>query len=454
MKFTFHFNRFPFFAVLLVGLTILLQGCFKDKNATEEVCDNTCQYAYDGQCDDGGPNSLYSLCDCGTDCADCGTREVSDNDCLDGSSSSSSSSSSSGGGFQNIDGYWGDPSNGVTLKLCGNNRYQLIILEQAGGAIILDDQGTWSVSGSVLNLVDEAGNGYRQFTVQQLDLVNGMLVLKDGTTVWNCMLYSDDPCLGLGSSSGGSSSGGSSSSSSSGGSSSSSSSGGPVSCGTTVTDIDGNTYQVVQIGNQCWMASNLRTTRYRNGNSIQQGAPCNPAGENPWAEYSNAYWAYPGCDVSNLSRDGLLYTRAVILDPSGICPNGWHVPTRAEYQELIDYLDEGTVGTNSWNIAIPKLKSTNGWYGDDISGGTGTYYNNGTNSSGFTAYPAVRVNSFGVSPAGLDGYWYDMDPSYSGGVGMLHMEAVPQWLLNGSNYTEGSLGQISSVTASCRCVKD
>lgn len=67
-------------------------------DATEEVCENTCQYAFDGDCDDGGPNSDYSLCDCGTDCADCGTREVSDNDCLGGASSSSSSSGSSSSG--------------------------------------------------------------------------------------------------------------------------------------------------------------------------------------------------------------------------------------------------------------------------------------------------------------------------------------------------------------------
>lgn len=81
---------------LVLGLTV--SGCFENPNATEEVCNNTCQYAFDGVCDDGGPNSQYSVCDCGTDCADCGTREVSDNDCLGGGSSSSSSSGSSSSG--------------------------------------------------------------------------------------------------------------------------------------------------------------------------------------------------------------------------------------------------------------------------------------------------------------------------------------------------------------------
>jgi uncharacterized protein (TIGR02145 family) len=327
--------------------------------------------------------------------------------------------------------------------LCSDGSFRFEDLIPIGTYV---DQGTWTLQGSTLTL---NGSNTVVYTVQSVSGSSLQLYLVSGQYTTNFTLQSNNPCTITGGSSSSSSG-----SSSSGGSSSSSSSGGPVSCGSTVTDIDGNTYQVVQIGNQCWMKSNLRTKRYRDGSTIPEGTPCDPTGENPWADYSLAHWANPGCDASNVSRDGLLYTRAVILDSRGICPNGWHVPTRAEYQELIDYIDDGTVGTNSWNIAIPKLKATSGWYGEDISGGTGTYYNNGTNSTGFTAYPAVRVNAFGISPAGLDGYWYDMDATYSGGVGMLHMEAVPQWLLTGSNYTEGSLGQISAVTGSCRCLKD
>ncbi|TNF28798.1 MAG: hypothetical protein EP314_03435 [Bacteroidetes bacterium] len=51
-----------------VGLSTL-NSCKKT------VCDNTCSYAYDGVCDDGGSGSSYSICDCGTDCADCGERK-------------------------------------------------------------------------------------------------------------------------------------------------------------------------------------------------------------------------------------------------------------------------------------------------------------------------------------------------------------------------------------------
>lgn len=53
---------------LLFSMTALSSSCMKT------ACDNTCYYAYDGECDDGGRNSLTSLCDCGTDCYDCGSR--------------------------------------------------------------------------------------------------------------------------------------------------------------------------------------------------------------------------------------------------------------------------------------------------------------------------------------------------------------------------------------------
>lgn len=53
----------------------LIGGLTMGSSCTKTVCDNTCAYAYDGQCDDGGQNSLYSICDCGTDCADCGERK-------------------------------------------------------------------------------------------------------------------------------------------------------------------------------------------------------------------------------------------------------------------------------------------------------------------------------------------------------------------------------------------
>ena len=77
-------NMKHIYPLAIILFALVIAGCNQNESATEEVCDNTCLYAFDGDCDDGGPNSDYDLCDCGTDCADCGTRQVSDTDCLDG----------------------------------------------------------------------------------------------------------------------------------------------------------------------------------------------------------------------------------------------------------------------------------------------------------------------------------------------------------------------------------
>ena len=85
----------PLMPLMLLVTTFFLSGCL----GSEEACDNSCQYAYDGACDDGGPNADFSICDCGTDCADCGKREKTRNACLDagGSGGNSGAGGSSGG---------------------------------------------------------------------------------------------------------------------------------------------------------------------------------------------------------------------------------------------------------------------------------------------------------------------------------------------------------------------
>ena len=60
------------YAMLLAG-ALLLQGCFS-LFSSEPGCNNTCSFAFDGACDDGGPGASFDLCDYGTDCGDCGSR--------------------------------------------------------------------------------------------------------------------------------------------------------------------------------------------------------------------------------------------------------------------------------------------------------------------------------------------------------------------------------------------
>lgn len=73
--------------LIRTSLTIAVVGISLSSitSCTKSVCDNTCPYAYDGTCDDGGTGSSYSLCDCGTDCADCGERKKRTGPSLPGS---------------------------------------------------------------------------------------------------------------------------------------------------------------------------------------------------------------------------------------------------------------------------------------------------------------------------------------------------------------------------------
>jgi uncharacterized protein (TIGR02145 family) len=138
-----------------------------------------------------------------------------------------------------------------------------------------------------------------------------------------------------------------------------------------VTDIDGNTYQTVVIGNQEWMAENLRTTRYSDGSDIPYGHE-----NNAWSSpYSIDVWCYwmniP--DSPNDSIRGKLYSWTAFSNPKNICPIGWHAPSLEEWLKLINFL--GGV-----NVAGNTMKSTN----------PGTWLNpiNNTNLSGFNAVPA------------------------------------------------------------------
>ena len=159
----------------------------------------------------------------------------------------------------------------------------------------------------------------------------------------------------------------------------------------TVTDIDNNTYNTVQIGNQCWMKENLRTTCYANGTSIALGSSTSTV---------MAYRYYPNNDTSNVPTYGYLYNWPAVMgnsstssaNPSGvqgICPTGWHVPSDAEWAQLIDYVSSQSqyvCGGDSSYIA-KALASTTGW--TSFTGTCDVGYNpSANNATGFSALPA------------------------------------------------------------------
>ncbi len=210
------------------------------------------------------------------------------------------------------------------------------------------------------------------------------------------------------------------------------------SCGT-VTDFDGNTYATVQIGEQCWMKENLRTTHYADGTSISHGNT---------ESFDVGYWYYPDDNSSNKATYGLLYNwKAVMRDSSssssnpsgvqGICPKGWHVPSYAEWTQLTDYVSsqsEYWCGGNSDAIA-KALASTTKWKcsGDNCGVGNNPSTNNAT---GFSALPAGGYHgNFGYGAS----FW---SSTYAGGLELYYGSAYAH-----SNYCSKDDGGPSAVYA-------
>lgn len=135
-----------------------------------------------------------------------------------------------------------------------------------------------------------------------------------------------------------------------------------------VTDTEGNTYKTVKIGTQIWMAENLKTTRFNDGTAIPLITDTTA-----WANLSTpGYCWYSNDETSYKNLYGALYNGYAVSD-SNLCPTGWHVPSREEWQQLRTFLGDSITGGG-------KLKEagTNHW----LSPNKGA-----TNSSGFTALP-------------------------------------------------------------------
>jgi uncharacterized protein (TIGR02145 family) len=124
----------------------------------------------------------------------------------------------------------------------------------------------------------------------------------------------------------------------------------------------------VKIGNQVWMTKNLDIAIFRNGDSISQAKTARD-----WQDAGKKgqpAWCYYAYNPINGDRYGKLYNWYAVNDSRGIAPEGYHIPTRQEWQQLISFL-------GSKEIAAAKLKSTSGWL----------FNGKGNNSSGFDALP-------------------------------------------------------------------
>jgi uncharacterized protein (TIGR02145 family) len=165
-------------------------------------------------------------------------------------------------------------------------------------------------------------------------------------------------------------------------------------CPATVTDIDGNVYSTVEIGSQCWTAENLKVERYRDGSNIPTGLS-----NSAWQTTTSGAYAVYNDVAANKATYGLLYNWFAAVDPRGLCPTGWHVPTDGEWTELTDHLG----GTG---VAGGKMKTTG-----TLGAGTGLWNapNTGaTNTSGFSGLPGGLRSGINGSFnfQGDDGSWW------------------------------------------------
>jgi uncharacterized protein (TIGR02145 family) len=199
--------------------------------------------------------------------------------------------------------------------------------------------------------------------------------------------------------------------------------------GDDITDVDGNKYRTVIIGNQEWMAENLRTTKYNDGSSIPIIVD-----NNTWINLeSDAYCWYGNNKESSDNDYGAIYNWYAV-NTGKLCPAGWHVPTDDEWSILVDYVGD-------FSNAGGKLKETGFDHWENPNVGA-------TNEHGFSALPAGRRirpdgEFFGIGTHCL--FWSSSDDGESNGY-CRGIYAVNERVNSyGFNKVEGM---------SVRCIKD
>ncbi len=157
-----------------------------------------------------------------------------------------------------------------------------------------------------------------------------------------------------------------------------------------ITDINGNVYNTVLIGNQCWMKENLRVRNYKNGTMIP-----NITSNSGWTNLITGARCWSKNDSASYAATyGALYNWYAVENTNGLCPAGWHVPTDEEWTVLTDLLGGSGIAGE-----LLKETSTIHWNSPNTEA---------TNASGFTALPgdgrSYYSGEFGI--IGNLGYWW------------------------------------------------
>lgn len=206
-----------------------------------------------------------------------------------------------------------------------------------------------------------------------------------------------------------------------------------------VQDIDNNTYSTIRIGNQVWMKDNLKVSHYRNGDPI---ANIPLQSDSQWLSNISGAYCYYDDDITNAEKYGFFYNGYAVVDARGICPDGWHVPSKEEWKVLIEYLG-GTFTAGN------LLKGSSGW--ESLNPHT-------TNLSGYNALPSgFRVHFLpertytlydGIKQRSL--FWTkdEYNSIYvSNGMWYISLQGETEWALINDNI-------IKTCGLNIRCIKN
>ena len=220
-------------------------------------------------------------------------------------------------------------------------------------------------------------------------------------------------------------------------------------------DYDGNWYGAVVIGDQVWLAENLRTTHYADGTAIANGTG--------YATDATPYYYYPNLQSSNKEEFGLLYNYNAVMNggisnnniPSGvqgISPIGWHVPSLAEFEKMLTYVgnQKRYKSVSDSNLTVNKAISTDK-----------NLWSHGSNVNGFpSCLPQLNNKTlFGAKPAGMatgsKQYYYAETARFKTTTiinGIYKSIAIQGFTGQIDDYIVGSTGGL--FAESVRCVSD
>ena len=174
-------------------------------------------------------------------------------------------------------------------------------------------------------------------------------------------------------------------------------------------DVDGNTYDFITYGDQTWSVENAKMEKYRDGTEIPQVTDATE-----WENLTTGAWCY----YDNNSSKGKLYNWYAVMGVHDTIPNtpnkafapeGWHVPTDAEWTTLENYLIANGYnydGTTSGNKIAKDMASTTGWNSSTVTGAPGKNQSL-NNHSGFNAFPeGYRFFNALFSSEGYDAFFW------------------------------------------------